>query len=61
MGGGINPDNALKYLNAGASHVIVTSYVFKDGKLDWDKLEQLIAVVGKVGLGLRARGLGFRV
>jgi hypothetical protein len=35
--------------------------VFKDGKLDWDKLEQLIAVVGKVGLGLRARGLGFRV
>ena len=29
MGGGINPDNAMKYINAGASHVIVTSYVFK--------------------------------
>ena len=36
-GGGVNPDNAQKWLDAGASHVIVTSYVFKDGKLDWDK------------------------
>ena len=28
MGGGVNPDNARTYLDAGASHVIVTSYVF---------------------------------
>lgn len=29
VGGGVNPSNAMKYLDAGASHVIVTSYVFK--------------------------------
>ena len=34
VGGGINPTNAKKYLDAGASHVIVTSYVFTGGTLD---------------------------
>ena len=34
VGGGINPSNAKKYLDAGASHVIVTSYVFTDGSLN---------------------------
>ena len=29
IGGGVNPDNAADYLAAGASHVIVTSYVFR--------------------------------
>ena len=29
IGGGVCPDNAEDYLKAGASHVIVTSYVFK--------------------------------
>lgn len=29
IGGGICPENAAEYLEAGASHVIVTSYVFK--------------------------------
>ena len=33
IGGGVCPDNAADYLEAGASHVIVTSYVFKDGKI----------------------------
>eukprot|EP00285_Hemiselmis_virescens_P015318 CAMPEP_0173388796 /NCGR_PEP_ID=MMETSP1356-20130122/11017_1 /TAXON_ID=77927 ORGANISM="Hemiselmis virescens, Strain PCC157" /NCGR_SAMPLE_ID=MMETSP1356 /ASSEMBLY_ACC=CAM_ASM_000847 /LENGTH=258 /DNA_ID=CAMNT_0014345787 /DNA_START=74 /DNA_END=850 /DNA_ORIENTATION=- len=47
MGGGINPSNAKKFLDAGASHVIVTSYVFKDGKLDWGKLDEVLAVTGK--------------
>ena len=37
VGGGINPSNAKKYLDAGASHIIVTSYVFTDGKLDMAK------------------------
>ena len=37
-GGGVNPDNALEYLDAGASHVIVTSYVFGNGKIDINKL-----------------------
>ena len=35
VGGGINPSNAKEYLKSGASHVIVTSYVFKDGYVDF--------------------------
>ena len=31
VGGGVKPENASDYLDAGASHVIVTSYVFKNG------------------------------
>ena len=31
--GGINCENALHYLDAGASHVVVTSYVFRDGEV----------------------------
>ena len=34
IGGGIDADNALEYLEAGASHVIVTSYVFKNGDVN---------------------------
>ena len=47
MGGGITPDNAGPYLDAGASHVIVTSYVFSKGKIDMDRLGALVAAVGK--------------
>eukprot|EP01035_Chromulina_nebulosa_P020846 gene20846-27016_t len=36
VGGGINNENAKKYLEAGASHVIVTSYVFIDDRLVLD-------------------------
>lgn len=46
MGGGITLDNAEAYLEAGASHVIVTSYVFRDGQVDMARLEQLAATVG---------------
>ena len=46
VGGGITPENAGDYLNAGASHVIVTSYVFRDGKMDRDHLKQMIDAVG---------------
>ncbi|SHI40441.1 1-(5-phosphoribosyl)-5-[(5-phosphoribosylamino)methylideneamino] imidazole-4-carboxamide isomerase [Butyrivibrio fibrisolvens DSM 3071] len=52
IGGGINPDNAKAFLDAGASHVIVTSYVFKDGRIDRDKLEILKKTVGKEHLVL---------
>jgi phosphoribosylformimino-5-aminoimidazole carboxamide ribotide isomerase len=38
VGGGVNPQNAQVWLDAGASHVIVTSYVFCDGQVDWDNL-----------------------
>lgn len=47
IGGGITADNALKYIEAGASHVIVTSYIFHDGLLDMERLEKLVATVGK--------------
>lgn len=47
IGGGINVDNAELFLDMGASHVIVTSYVFKDGKINFDNLNRLKDVVGK--------------
>jgi len=52
VGGGINPGNARKFLDAGASHVIVTSYVFCDGMIRWERLDELLAVVGKERLVL---------
>lgn len=47
VGGGITPDNAKEFLDAGASHVIVTSYVFKDGHIQYDRLKELVKTVGK--------------
>ncbi len=47
IGGGINPDNAKNWLEAGASHVIVTSWVFRDEKLEWDRLDKLVDLLGK--------------
>lgn len=47
VGGGITADNAKKYIDAGASHIIVTSYIFHDGQLDMDRLEKLNQTVGK--------------
>jgi len=47
IGGGITPDNARLWLERGASHVIVTSCVFKDGKIDRDCLARLVRTVGR--------------
>ena len=47
MGGGIIPGNAHEYLNAGASHVIVTSYLFSDGKINKDHLREMVKTVGR--------------
>ena len=52
VGGGVNIDNASAYLEAGASHVIVTSWVFRDGSLDWDRLKALVSKIGKQRLVL---------
>lgn len=52
IGGGINADNAWEFLNAGASHVIVTSHVFKDGKINMDNLSRLVSMVGREHLVL---------
>lgn len=51
-GGGITPDNAEKYLRAGASHVIVTSYVFQSGRIHYDRLRKMAEAVGKERLVL---------
>ena len=42
LGGGVTSDNAANFLNAGASHVIVTSFVFRDGRLEEDRLKELV-------------------
>ena len=47
VGGGINADNAAAWLDAGASHVIVTSWIFHDGICDFDRLQKLKSLVGK--------------
>jgi phosphoribosylformimino-5-aminoimidazole carboxamide ribotide isomerase len=47
IGGGITPDNACSFLDEGASHVIVTSFVFSDGALQWERLGLLEKTVGK--------------
>lgn len=47
IGGGITADNAREYIKAGASHVVVTSYVFQDGEVNWSNLEKLVDIVGK--------------
>lgn len=52
FGGGVNPQNAALFLEAGASHVIVTSFVFSGGKVDYAKLAKLIEKVGKERLVL---------
>ena len=52
VGGGINADNAGEYIKEGASHVIVTSYVFKDGVINYENLEKLKNAVGKEHLVL---------
>lgn len=46
FGGGVNATNADEFLEAGASHVIVTSYLFEDGQFSFDRLEQIKSVTG---------------
>lgn len=52
IGGGITPYNAEEFLKAGASHVIVTSYVFQDGRIREDRLREMQSAVGKEHLVL---------
>ena len=52
LGGGVTPENAGDFLDAGASHVIVTSYVFRDGRIRREHLERLVRAVGREHLVL---------
>jgi phosphoribosylformimino-5-aminoimidazole carboxamide ribotide isomerase len=60
IGGGIHLDNASAWLDAGASHVIVTSWVFREGQIDRNRLQALSAAVGRdrlvLDLSCRRRG-----
>lgn len=60
IGGGINGDNCMDWLEAGASHVIVTSWVFHDGQVDKERLKMLVDRIGKkrlvLDLSCRKRG-----
>jgi phosphoribosylformimino-5-aminoimidazole carboxamide ribotide isomerase len=65
LGGGVNLDNARSWLEAGASHVIVTSWVFRDAKVDWERLDALTNAIGKerlvLDLSCRKRGADYFV
>ena len=52
IGGGITDENAVDFLNMGASHVIVTSYVFRGGEIDFARLKKLTEAIGKERLVL---------
>ena len=47
IGGGITADNAAGWIDSGASHVIVTSWLFRDGQLDEDRIRQLVQALGQ--------------
>lgn len=52
IGGGVTDENARQFIEMGASHVIVTSYVFSDGLIRYDRLQRLVDAVGKEHLVL---------
>lgn len=52
IGGGMNNENSAEYLAAGASHIIVTSFVFKDGQLNQKNLDSMVKEAGKEKLVL---------
>ena len=52
LGGGVTAENAERFLDMGASHVIVTSYVFRDGIVDYERLKKLTSLIGKERLVL---------
>jgi phosphoribosylformimino-5-aminoimidazole carboxamide ribotide isomerase len=65
IGGGVNAQNARDWLEAGASHVIVTSWVFREGKVDFARLDELVKIAGKkklvLDLSCRKRGENYFV
>ncbi len=65
IGGGITAENAAFWLDQGASHVIVTSHVFKDGRVYEDRLRELMARVGRgrlvLDLSCRRRGEAYYI
>lgn len=52
IGGGVTAGNAADFLEMGASHVIVTSFVFENGEIRYDRLEKLVSEIGREHLVL---------
>lgn len=52
IGGGMNSENAKAFLDMGASHIIVTSYVFRNGQIHYDHLKEMVKAIGKERLVL---------
>lgn len=52
IGGGMNAENAKRFIEYGASHIIVTSYVFQDGVIHYDRLKKMVDAIGKQRLVL---------
>ena len=65
FGGGVNRDNAASFLEVGASHVIVTSYLFENGQFSWERLEAIKAEIGAdrlvLDLSCRKKGDGWNI
>lgn len=65
VGGGVNAENAKAWLDAGASHVIVTSWIFLNNTLRMDRLQALVDAVGKsrlvLDLSCRKSNAGYNI
>ena len=61
----MNDENAAEYLSAGASHVIVTSFLFEGGQFSWERLEKIKAEAGVerlvLDLSCRRSGDGWNI
>lgn len=65
IGGGITAENAADFIEMGASHIIVTSYVFSGGIINFERLKRLVSAVGKkrivLDLSCKKRGGGYYI
>jgi len=65
IGGGIQSLNAKEFLDAGASKVIVSSFIFTKDQLDVAKLKELTSIVGRdnlvLDLSCRKKGTDYYV
>jgi phosphoribosylformimino-5-aminoimidazole carboxamide ribotide isomerase len=61
IGGGINRENAKKYIESGAAAVIITSYIFPEGKFSLEKLKTISNEVNKNKLVIDLSCYNFRV
>lgn len=52
LGGGITDENAVYWLNAGASELIMTSFIFHNGQVHEEKLKKISNLIGKENLVL---------